>query len=138
MSVVWAPVALTRGRAGILVEGDAQVDLDLPAGDAHVVDDKAQQLLALLEVELVDADGCSAGEVADSLLEAVVDGELLALGDELVALLGQRAVAEVDVSCSPLHLGELEQPGLVQVGETSSLGAVGVELACQSIQFGAE
>jgi hypothetical protein len=64
------------------------VDLDLPAGDTHVVDYKAQQLLALLEAELVDADGCSAGEVADSLLEAVVERELLALVDELVALLG--------------------------------------------------
>ena len=129
---------MSRGCARVLVEGDLQVDLDLPAGDTHVVDYKAQQLLALLEAELVDADGCSAGEVADSLLEAVVERELLALVDELVALLGQRAVADVHVSCSPLNLAELEQTGLIQVGETSALGSIGVELAGQSIQFRAE
>ena len=84
------------------------MDLDLPAGDAHVVDDKAQQLLALLEVEFVDAEGCSTSEVADSLLEAVIDGELLALGDELVALPGEGVVTGVNLSCSPLHLVELE------------------------------
>ena len=89
------------------------MDLDLPAGDAHVVDNEAQQLLALLEVELVDAGGGAAGEVADTLLEAVVDGKLLALGDELVALLGERVVASVDISCSQLHLVEFDQPGLV-------------------------
>lgn len=84
------------------------MDLDLPAGDAHVVDDKAQQLLALLEVEFAGAEGCPASEVADSLLEAVIDGELLALGDELVALPGEGVVTGVDLSCSPLHLVELE------------------------------
>jgi hypothetical protein len=84
------------------------VDLDSPAGDADVIDNEAQQLLALLEVEFVDAEGCPASEVADSLLEAVVDGELLALGDELVALFGEGVVTEVNLSCSPLHLVELE------------------------------
>jgi hypothetical protein len=98
VSVVWAPVALTRRRARTFVEGDPQVDLDLPAGDAHVVDDKPQQLLALPEVELVDAGGGAAGEVADSLLEPVVEGKLLALGDQFVALAGECVVTEVDVS----------------------------------------
>jgi hypothetical protein len=94
--------------------------------------------LALLEAQLVDAGGRSVGEVADSLLEAVVERELLALGDQLVALLGQRAVADVDVSCSPLYLVELEQTGLIQIGETPAFGSIGVEPAGQSIQFGAQ
>jgi hypothetical protein len=68
-SVVGATVAVTRGFARVLVEGDPQVDLDLPASDAHVVDDEAQELLALLEAELVDANRGRAGEIADSLLQ---------------------------------------------------------------------
>jgi hypothetical protein len=103
-----------------------------------MVDDKAQELLALMETELVDADGRSVGEVADSLLEAVVERELLALADQLVALVGQRAVADVDVSCSPLYLVELKQTGLIQIGESPPLGSIGIEPAGQSIQFGAQ
>ena len=84
------------------------MDLHPPAGDAHVIDNETQQLLAVLEVELVDAEGCSASEVADSLLEAVIECQLLALGDQFVALLGQGVVAGVNLSCPPLHLVELE------------------------------
>jgi len=106
--VVGATAAVPGRSPRVLVEGDPQVDLDLPARDAHVVHDKAEQLLALLEAELVDPDGGSPGEVADSLLQAVVDGELLALGDQFVALIGQRAVPDVDVACPPLHFAELQ------------------------------
>jgi hypothetical protein len=95
-------------------------------------------LLALLEVEFVEAERCAAGEVADSLLEAVVGGELLALGDELVALSGEGVVTEVNLSCSSLHLVELEQAGLVEVGESSSFGPVVFDLAGESVEFGAE
>ena len=84
------------------------MDLDLPAGDAHVVHDKTQELLALLEVEFVDAGGCSVGELGVSVLEAVVGGELLALGDELVALGGESVMTDVNISCSALDLVELE------------------------------
>jgi hypothetical protein len=84
------------------------VDLDLPAGDAHVVHDKAQELLTLLEVEFVDAGGCSLGELSNSVVEAVVGGELLALGDELVALLGESVMTDVNISCPALDLVELE------------------------------
>jgi integrase len=39
--VVRAMLQLTGGPAGVVVERDPQVDLDSPAGDAHVVDGKA-------------------------------------------------------------------------------------------------
>ncbi len=60
VSVVWAPVALARGWPRFFIERNPQVDLDSPAGDADVIDNEAQQLLALLEVEFVDAEGCPA------------------------------------------------------------------------------
>jgi hypothetical protein len=78
------------------------------------------------------------GEVADALLQAVVDGELVPVRDELGALFEQGVVPLVDVVDSSLHLGEVEQAGLVEVGETAPLAAVGVELAGQSVQFGGE
>ena len=34
-----------RGALGFVVEGDAQPDLDVPAGDANFFDDEAQQSL---------------------------------------------------------------------------------------------
>ena len=50
VSVVWAPVVLaSRWRPRFFIERDPQVDLDSPAGDADVIDNEAQQLLALLE-----------------------------------------------------------------------------------------
>jgi hypothetical protein len=107
-SVVGATAAVTGRVSWIFVEGDPEVDLDLPARDAHVVHDKAEELLALLEAEFVDANGGSASEVADSLLQSVVDGELLALRDQLVALLGKRVVAVVDVACPTLDFVQLE------------------------------
>jgi hypothetical protein len=42
------------------------VYVDLPAGDADLLDDDAHQPLASGEVELVDADRDRLGEVADA------------------------------------------------------------------------
>ena len=50
-----------------LVEWDAKAYLDLPAGDADVLYDKAHQPLAAGEVERVDPGGDGLGELADSL-----------------------------------------------------------------------
>ena len=63
-SVVGAPVAFTKGCAGIFVERDAQADLDLPAGDFDLFDDEAEQALAAVEVESVDPGCGRCGEVA--------------------------------------------------------------------------
>jgi integrase/recombinase XerD len=41
MSVVWAPVVLAGRCTGVFIERDPQVDLDSPAGDAHVIDNEA-------------------------------------------------------------------------------------------------
>ena len=50
--------------AGIVVEGDAQLDLDVPPGDTDLVDDEAEQGLLLVEVELVDRGEHALGEAA--------------------------------------------------------------------------
>lgn len=82
---------------GLVVEGDAETDLDVPACDADFVDDQAQQLLALLEVEAVEGGGCSFGEGADALTEAVVGGQRGALVGQGLALLVDDGSSRVEV-----------------------------------------
>src|SRR6266511_5524362 len=74
-----APLALARQRrrrhgrvvGWMLVEEDAQAQLDLPALDPHVFQDQTQQLLAALEVQPVQARQRPRGEGLDALAEAV-------------------------------------------------------------------
>jgi hypothetical protein len=63
------------GVVRLVVEGDTKSDLDVPAGDADLVDDEADQLLALIEVGPVESGIGSFGERADALTEPVVLGE---------------------------------------------------------------
>lgn len=49
-----------------LVEGDAEVDVDLPSVDVDGFDEEADESLALVEVELFDSFGDLAGEVGDA------------------------------------------------------------------------
>ena len=120
------------------VEGDAEVDLDLPSGHGDVIDDEAHELLAVVEVELVDPFGDSAGEVIDTVPEAVVCDEFVALGHEVVVLAGQCLSAGSDVSAAPLDLGEFEEPGLVEVGEASPFCVGRFDLAVEPGQFDSE
>jgi transposase InsO family protein len=66
--VAWARAGSARrgGRRWGLIEGYAEVYVDLPAGDADLLDDDAHQPLASGEVELVDAGRDRLGEVADA------------------------------------------------------------------------
>src|SRR5918993_544101 len=73
-----------------LVEGDAKADLDLPAGDADVFDDKAEQALALVKVEAVECLGHALGEAGQALAEPVAFGELDSFGGKTDALAGQQ------------------------------------------------
>src|SRR5438876_3853107 len=137
MAAIVGRAAPSTAASGV-VERDPELDLDLPAGDAYMVDDEAHELLALSEVELVDAGAGPSREVADPLAQPVVGGELAALRHQRVALVGERLVAGVDVPGAPLDFGELEEAGLVQVGEASPLGAVGLDLALHAGQLGLE
>jgi hypothetical protein len=50
------------GAFGWFVECDAELDLDMPAGDADLLDEQAEQSLFLLEVEAVDAGADAAAK----------------------------------------------------------------------------
>jgi hypothetical protein len=56
--------AVGRWRLGF-VEGDAQVDVDLPLRDLDALDEDAHESLTLCEVELVECGHHAAGEVLD-------------------------------------------------------------------------
>jgi hypothetical protein len=51
---------------GVVGEGDLEVDLDVPAGDADLLDDEAQKSLAAVEVEFVEGGEDAFGEAGDA------------------------------------------------------------------------
>jgi len=122
----------------LVVEGDAKTDLDVPAGDANLVDDEADQLLALIEVEPVERGSGSFGERADALTEPVVLGERAALFGEGLSLAVDGGPPAVEFLGSALQLDQLYQPGLIEVDETVAFGLGGVGLAVEAVQLGAE
>lgn len=89
----------------MVVERDPQPDLDVPAGDVDVFDDKAEQGLFQVEVEGVDHGEDAVGEVADAVAELVVAGEFLALGGEGVSGVGEVVAAVFDVGGAALEVG---------------------------------
>ena len=95
---------------GLRFKRDAEVDFDLPSVDAHLVDDEADELLALLEVELVDAGGGAGSEVTNPPPELVVGDELSALGRGFLAAATQLPASSIDVANAPLHLVQIESP----------------------------
>src|SRR5512142_3087309 len=77
-------------------------------------------------------------EAVDSAPQLVVTRQVLALGTEAVLALGQLAAAMVDLADAALQLGEFEQPGLIEVDQTASFGAGGLELAVEPAELGGE
>ena len=91
---------------GGFVERDAKVDLDLLAGDADVLDDEAEQALALVVVEAVERLGHALGEAGQALAELVVLGEPAPLSGKVGLLAGELLAAGIDLGGSPSDLGE--------------------------------
>ena len=56
------------------VEGDAQADLNVPSGDANVLDEQPQEVLFLDVVEVVDHAPDPFGEVVDAAVDLVPVG----------------------------------------------------------------
>ena len=120
------------GWVGWLVEGDAETNFDLPAGNANVFHDEAHEALAIGEVEIVDAGADAGGEVAHPGSKSIVGGELGSLADQLGALCSKPVLAGFEFFCPAGELGEFDETGLVAVHEPASLAANGVELAVET------
>lgn len=88
----------------------------MPAGDADVFDQQAQQLLTLGTVELVDDFADLPGEVGDAAAEQVPAGERGPLGGEAVTSGLLVAQPGGDFAGAALQLGQVDEPGLVEVG----------------------
>src|SRR5918911_1155098 len=83
-----------RGWVGVgwLVERDAKADLDLPAGDADLFDDQAEEALALVEVQAVERLGHALGEAGQALAQPVAFGEPASFGSQTDLLAGELLV----------------------------------------------
>ncbi|MGH9055699.1 MAG: hypothetical protein ACRDYY_07530 [Acidimicrobiales bacterium] len=73
------------------------------------------------------------GEVGDALVEMVVLGEFGALGDKRVAFALEAAGAHVELAGTPCHVGVVDHPGLVEVGEAAALGGCVFEPAAKAL-----
>jgi hypothetical protein len=120
------------------VEGDAEPDLDVAAGDADVFDQQPQELLFLGGVELVDGAADPVGEVVHSAAELVAVRERGSFVGEAGAFGLQFAVSRGDLGGAALKFCQVDEPGLVEVDEAASFGFGGVDLAVQACQFGAQ
>jgi hypothetical protein len=85
--------------------------------------------LAALEVQGVDAVQRALGEVGDAQTQAVAGGEFAVAGGEGLVFLLQAGSAGVDLAAAAFHLGVLDHAGLVEVGDSPSFSAGGLEPA---------
>ncbi len=110
----------------------------MPAGDVDVFDQQSQQLLFLGAVELVDHFADLPGEVGDAAAEQVPVRERGPLGGEGVAFGLLVAQPRGDFAGAALQFGQLDEPGLVEVGEPAAFGCGGVDLAVEAGELGGE
>jgi hypothetical protein len=110
----------------------------VPAGDADVVDEQAQQLLFLGVVEGVDGGVDAGGEIVHAVAELVVTGERGPFVGEAGSLVLQFFSAGGDLGAAALQFGEFDEPALVEVDEAVPFGVGGLDLAVQSGEFGRE
>jgi len=84
LDCLWVRQSGVRGR--VLIQGDAQMNLDGRPGDSHLLDQQADELLTLLKIEGIDAVANVPGEGFDLARQPVVDRKFLALCQERLAL----------------------------------------------------
>lgn len=120
------------------IQGDAELDLDVPAGDADLLDDEAEELLSLVEVKVIKGGQGAAGEVGDALTQLVVGGQLGPLCGQLLASGVQLGVSAVDVFGAALHVDEFDQSGLVEVNQAATFLGRGHDLAIEAGELGGE
>jgi hypothetical protein len=92
----------------------------VPAADRDLFDEQAHEPLPAVEVECVDSARDALGEPGDPLAEPIVDGEIVALGDESGVLVSQAGGPLVDLPGAPLQIGEFHDTSLVEVGQASA------------------
>ena len=103
-----------------------------------VFDQQSQQLLSLGAVELIDDFADLGGEVGDAAAEQVAVGERGPLGGEAVTSGLEVAQADGDFAGAAVQLGQVNEPGLVEVGQPASLGHGGDDLAVEAAELGGE
>jgi hypothetical protein len=98
------------------------VDLHVWAGNANLLDEEAHQLLALFEVEGVDAGSYALGERFNLARELIIDRELMMLCKQRLTLLLELPVAAEDLLVASLEFGELDGLHLIQIDQASPFG----------------
>jgi len=110
----------------------------VPARDTHLFDNEPHELLAAVEVESVDARRRAPCEVEDASPESVVGCQFVALDHERVALSDELVVAGIEFMGAPPEIGQLEQAGLIEIGQTPTLPTNRSDLAVETGELGGQ
>jgi len=103
-----------------------------------VFDQQSQQVLSLGAVELVYHFADLPGEVGDAAPEQVPVCERGALRGEGVSFVLLVALSRGDFGGAAVQLGQVDEPGLVEVGQPAPFGCGGVDLAVEAGELGGE
>ena len=113
------------------VQGYSEPDFDPPSGDADLVNDEAEELLPLVEVQSVDGGPDLVGEAFDSISQLVLLSQLLALVEQRSPLPLKRATTQFQFLATAFELFPLDETGLIEIDQSPAFSRHGVDLVIE-------
>lgn len=113
------------------VQGYSEPDFDMPTSDSDFLNDETEELLALVEVQLVDGGSDLVAEVLEPVSQIVLPRQLLALVEQCLPLPLKRAMAEFQFLATAQELILFDETCLVEIGQPPALTGRGIELVIQ-------
>jgi hypothetical protein len=104
-----------------LVRRNAESDLHVPANHPNFFDDQSQQLLALIEIQSIEAGHDALSEAADAPTKPIILDQILPLGSQLITFRGQALAALIHFARPSLQLRQLKEAGLIHVDQPAPL-----------------
>ena len=111
------------------------MDLHVWSSNANLLDEEAHELLALFEIEDVDACSYTLGERFNLARETVRDRELMMLRKQGLALLLELPMAAEDLLVPSLEFDELDGLHLIQINESSAFCLGALQSALQAFEL---
>jgi hypothetical protein len=134
-SSAWGLGAPVRVVVQGSVERNSELDLDMPTRHPHLFDEDPEKSLPASEVKEVDTLSNSMDEIGDALAKPVVNRKIVALRDKSLQSLGELDPPGEALAGPPTEVGHLDEAGLVEVGESATLGLSSGDLALQACEF---
>jgi hypothetical protein len=118
-----------------VVQRHSQVNLDRRPSDSHLLDQQTYQLLTLLEIECIDAGSNASCEGFDLASQALVDREVLSVGQNRLAFEFELSMAADHVLVACLELRELDRLHLIEVRDSAPFALGVLESTLQACEL---